>query len=251
MKLHIKYYLGMLLLNNFSGNIIKYLAGNIIRHGININTRNEIVMPKIAAHLFFGSYESAEIRFIKKYLKGNNLPVLELGSSLGIVGSIASKYTNRNVFGVEANKDLLKYSTKLINENHIKNYKIHNFAINISDEPVSFNFGTDNTLGKLSEDNLANCVTVQGLTFNKLLNLTGFSDKYILISDVEGAEIFYIFFEANLSNCKWIIVELHEMNFENTTYTVNDMEKEIIKKGFLKIERHGNCFVFKNLNCTN
>src|SRR6185437_3344965 len=52
-------------------------------------------MPAIHASIFWGFYESAEIRLINKFLNPD-LPVIELGGSLGIISSFILNKLNSN-----------------------------------------------------------------------------------------------------------------------------------------------------------
>src|ERR1700730_12780210 len=51
-----------------------------------IHTKDKAVVPSVKAALFWGLYESAEVRFVKEFLR-SDLDVIELGSSLGVVTS--------------------------------------------------------------------------------------------------------------------------------------------------------------------
>lgn len=245
MKLPLKYFLGKLLLNKCTGSIIKLLYNDIKRHGLKINLGHKALMPNIVAHLYFGSYESAEIRFIKKYLSAIDLPIIELGSSLGIVGSIAAKLSRSRVVGVEANKNLVEFSSYLIETYNIQNYQILNYALSLSDDMVPFSFGQDNTLGKIGDIDSNDTPKVPGIRFNQIIKQTGIVGEYVLISDIEGAEIFFIYFQADLSSCNLIIIELHEFVYQEKTYAIPDMVAEIYHKGFKTIAQYGNCFVFE------
>jgi len=81
-----KVLIANLLANNFSGAIIKWLFGNRIPHfGSRIEIPNEL-SPGTAAALFWRLHESAEVRFVQKYIQ-SNLVIVELGANIGGVSS--------------------------------------------------------------------------------------------------------------------------------------------------------------------
>ena len=66
--------------------IASFLRNRIRNRGIVIDTSPSAFTSVVKAQLAFGIYESAEIRFIRKYLKGYSR-VLELGASLGVTAA--------------------------------------------------------------------------------------------------------------------------------------------------------------------
>lgn len=235
--------IGSLLVNDFTGKLIKLLFKTINRNGITIDLMDSTVKPRIAASIFFNTYESAEIRFIKKYISAG-LPVLELGSSLGVVGCIAAKNNLNKVVGIEANQNLKNYCSQLIANNRISNYSVYNYALFKEKGIVPFNIGENNTIGKIGGDGNNSVVNLKALTFNEILDLYSFNDEYLLISDIEGAEAFFIFFNSDLSHCRLIIIELHDFEYDGIFYSIAEMISGIETKGFSLSEQHGNCFVF-------
>lgn len=243
---NINAYIGHILINKYVGSVIKKLFKFINYHGILINIKDAQVSPKIAAALLFGAYESAEIRFVKKYLNPD-LPILELGSSLGIVGSIASRITNQGVLGIEANANLFPFSEQLIMSNKINNYKIINYALFNKSEVLKFRIESDNTIGHITQSNNDGFIDVQGLSYEDILNHNKINTEYILISDVEGAEIFLIYENVLTKLCKLIFIELHNFNFNDRLFTVEDMKIKLEEQGYSVKARHGNCFVFERI----
>src|SRR3569623_1218634 len=73
--------------------------------GVRVDTRANVT-DEVKAKLFWGIYESSEIRFIQQYLRPD-LDVVELSSSLGVVAShIAQRIAGRRLICVEANPSL-------------------------------------------------------------------------------------------------------------------------------------------------
>jgi len=153
--------------------------------------------------------------------------------------------SNCQIVGVEANYNLHEFASRMIKLNGIRNYVINNHILYSDNSPVSFEINTDNnTVGKINKKSY-NATTLikyeSGSTFNDILKKYSIDSDFILISDIEGAEAFFIFHEANLNHCKMILIELHE--FEN--YSVAMMVTKLVEKGFKMIDRYGFCFVFE------
>jgi hypothetical protein len=78
----IKKIVVLFLCHSSMGKLIGLIWNNRIPHR---GSRIEVPAdgdPRVNAMLYWGIYESAEIRFVRRYL-GNELDVIELGSSLG------------------------------------------------------------------------------------------------------------------------------------------------------------------------
>lgn len=70
MILVLKKYIAKVIVNNFIGSIISLFYQNKIKfNNLIIDISNKVIKKKIAASLFFKTYESAEVRFISKYLQ--------------------------------------------------------------------------------------------------------------------------------------------------------------------------------------
>jgi len=247
-KAKINTFLGKVLINKYTGIALLRFVKTIKRYGIVIPLDTAIIKPGIAASLFFKTYESAEIRFILKYLNPE-IPVLEIGSSIGVVGSIAAKQCNKKVVGIEANYHLREYGYSLIHSNNISNYTIHNQLLYIDNTAVSFEVNAmDNTLGKIlrkTGDTNSVIKYERASTFNDLIKEFQLDSDFTLISDIEGAEVYFIFNEADFSNCKMIIIEMHEVEIDNKRYTVDMMVTRLVDLGFRIVDQYGNCFVFE------
>lgn len=72
--------------------LIRAMLKNKIPHcGRIIYTNNPIITNKVVGHIFFKTYESSEVRFVREFLR-TDLPTIELGCSLGVVAmQIAAK----------------------------------------------------------------------------------------------------------------------------------------------------------------
>jgi len=203
------------------------------------------VNKQIAASVFWGFYESAEVRFIEKYLQ-KNLAVIELGSSLGIVSShIVSKLEPGSPFlTVEANPYLIETIERNIGRKKPTQNKIEvlNNAIGYGRENVSIAITGNNTETRVIQEGhaTAGTVSVKTLSLADLVRKIG-QHEYALVSDIEGSELEWLLHEdQSLVPCRQLFIELHDTNFQGKYYTI-DMVKEIIinKHGFSVADEHG------------
>ena len=194
-----------------------------------------LVSKKIIGMVFWGFYESAEIRFVENYLD-SNLDVLELGGSIGILSShIAAKlHPGKQLVTIEANPALLNSLETNISR-HIANkvsYKVMNYAISYVNSTVSLNIYKDNTTTAtrvIAEDTgtPVNATTIRSIVRECNLN------KYALVCDIEGSEIEIFLNEDKIfEQCTQLFIELHDTEYEGNFYGVNDL-KNLIQ------DRHG------------
>lgn len=209
----------------------------------------KIVSKKTIAAIFFGFYESAEIKFIEKYLD-KNLSVIEFGSSLGIVSShIIGKLSQNNKFiMVEANPMLTSIIQKNIDKNlrHEIKYAILNNAISYGSETVFLHEANDNTDTTVSKKSLtSNGISVRSITLGSILREFDISD-YAIVCDIEGSEIEWLMNEdTTINNCRQLIIELHETE-NDRLHTVENLKDIIIKKHkFEFIDNIGPVYYFK------
>jgi FkbM family methyltransferase len=253
MKL-IKLIIAYVICSDFFGNLIGFLFQNKIPfRGFNIVTKSNYIKASTKAMLFWEMYESAEIRFISKYLSSDD-NVIELGASLGVVSGIIGSIIGEkgNCISVEANPNLISIINDNLHANKINNVKVINSAIdysfNINGYSV-FNISDDHLSSSLkSTDKNTTPVFVVSSKLDTIFALLNVN-KPVLISDIEGAEIGFILFEKMLStHFKYLIIELHDVVFEEKNYFVADMVSIIISKHkFMLLEFYGNVFVFKSV----
>jgi len=204
------------------------------------------VTPRTAAQIFWGIYESAELRFIERYLRPD-LDVVVIGASIGAVTSAIALHQDpaRRLVCVEANPQLID----LLRRNVASNAPGHpvevvHRAISYGGRTVRFGFGTTNTSGRLDqEDPGAEAVEVPASTLAELLRERDIT-RYALVADIEGAEAALIDKDADaLLRCEQILIELHPTRFEDRDLGVEDLLHGIEAHGFALRARHGNvCF---------
>jgi FkbM family methyltransferase len=199
--------------------------------------------------IFWGFYEGAEMRLIQNCLP-KNIPVIELGSSLGIVSSTAISCLNVDTpyTCIEANPYLKDYINFNINKhNPLKNnYSVINAAIAYNTNGfIEMNISNNNTESSIvnSADYSNHKTTkVKAITLGEII-----SKEYTLICDIEGAEIDVLKNDIDaLKNCNHLFIELHKTKYEGKNYDVSDLKKIItISLGFSLAVADGNVFYYK------
>jgi FkbM family methyltransferase len=230
---------------NLLGGILRELHNNKIPYkNLRINTNSSLVNNKTVALIYFGKYEKDELEFVLKYLP-KELPIIELGTSLGFVALNAIKQTNNKIICLEANKKLISLIEDSFELNSVASnqYQILNCALSNKKEKLYFSDRGSNELGKLVEfsENVIEAIQLEEVA--KLIP----EQEYVLISDIEGAEINFLKTESHsLNKCKMMIIELHDTEYEGEKYVINDLVEMIIAKRFELIEQSNNTYVFSN-----
>lgn len=107
--LWLKAHLAELLCKDWMGRVLaRTLKDHVPFRGINIDTSSAVFSDRVKAQMFWRVYESAECRFVQRYLVGAQYAI-ELGSSLGVVSShVASVMRDGGrLICVEANPALI------------------------------------------------------------------------------------------------------------------------------------------------
>ena len=179
--------------------------------------------------LFFGFYERKEQQVIANYLLKDNT-IIELGASIGVITSLLCSMTNKSVYAVEANPLLQKNLELTKQKNNFSSLTIISSAISYTSSDC-INFCID-------DNNLGSKVALIGekvktLTLHSLLNSYQIKD-YVLIANIEGAELELFLLESDhdvIRNCKQIIIELHDAEYNGVKYLKTDIAK-LIEQNF-------------------
>lgn len=234
------------------GNIISLIFKNRIPfQGFIIDTNSVFVTSSIKASILWGIYESAEIRFINQYLR-RDLDVVELGGSLGVTACNIRKIINHSakLVCVEANPNLVDKIQLNLNLNcQNSNFVIVNKAIDYKGQnTVSLELGNNNTVAKVVNNRaIDNKVhQVAAVSLSDLLDEYEI-DEYVLVCDIEGAELGIIRHDAvGLSRCRQIIIELHEDSANNERSNIEEMLKTLIDVCAFKLrDRYGRVCVLE------
>lgn len=236
MLLQIKLIIAKILVNDFTGKLIALLFSNKIPfHNLRVDISNSIIRKRIAASLFFKTYESAEVRFISKYLKNYEGTIVELGSSIGVVSSTLAKANPKaKLYSFEADNRFIPLIENNFKINNITNATCHNEIIGTN----GFEFipGEDNTMGKISK---SNSEKNNMCSLSQLIKKYSFSE-FVLVSDIEGAEYFVLNEEHSVFDAiPLLIIELHPIEIENKLITVENLKTKIKELGYTILEEYG------------
>ncbi|SEP54762.1 FkbM family methyltransferase [Flavobacterium urocaniciphilum] len=244
MLLRIKILISKLLVNNITGFLLfLFYKGTITFHGLKININYKIIRKKIAAALFFKTYESSEIRFIEKYLNNYSGTIIELGSSIGVMSSFISKNNpNSKILAFEADSRFIPIIQNNHKINNITNVSAFNEIIGVNG--YEFFIGEDNTKGKIQKSNQNNSKNVN---LNDILDRYKIDDDFVLISDIEGAEYFVLLNsdESVFKNCSMIIIELHDIEIDGNLITPETMIAKMKAFGFTIVDQYAGNIVAK------
>lgn len=224
------------------GDAISWFYGDVIPfHGIPIDVSQSGIPAANKAALWWGMYESAEYRFIKAFLLPN-LPVIELGSSIGAISSVIAGQLDhgQRLVCVEANPFLIPQLRKNLDRNapHLSAEIIH-AAVCYEGETVRFGISANNLTSSIPGALGAETTTVPAVTLRALVE-QGNRRPYQLVADIEGAEIAFLLHDAeSLRSCQVMVLELHPTQANGSSYTPTDLEHLIESRGFRIAARYG------------
>lgn len=244
MIIKIKVFISKIIASNLAGAIIsKLFSDKIPFYESTIFTTSPEIKNSVKALIFWKIYESSEVRFVRKYLKGN-LDIVELGSSIGVLSvQLGKSKGNKKMINVEASPKLIPILNNNLLKNEIQNYSICNCAIGKENEKLWFEYGEKNTGGKITEKKSGNGEYLSTKSLKSILVENNISE-YMLVCDIEGAELALIKNEPkSFSKCKVVIMEAHSTSYEGKNYSPEDIKQELINLGFSLLEEHGPNFV--------
>jgi len=200
---------------------------------------------KLAAQLAYGFYERAEIAAIQRFLP-RHLPVVELGSSIGAITCLLARLVEweQPILTVEADPALAAQTIKNLRHNNLQD-RVHvvNRAVAYGQTEVSFG-GIDTLSGHIGGGD----AVVSATTLSALLGEFGLRE-YVLVCDIEGAEVPMILEDGRaLACCKFIIMELDGGSYKGTTYKPDDVEQLVERSGFQRVYRYGRVAAFSRLD---
>ncbi|PHR30923.1 MAG: hypothetical protein COA38_09345 [Fluviicola sp.] len=238
------------ILSDFIGNGIRFVLRNKIQfHNGYLNVSSMSIRGKIVALLFFSKYEKEEIQLIQSHMRPD-LPIIDLGASIGAVSMNAAQLSTQNIICVEANPALIDVIQLNLLENQIgpDRFEILNCAVvgeKEDGETVHFETRGSNELGKLTDCKTNSSIDVKGSSLGKLVKSRKL-DEFILISDIEGAEAAFLFHDDNcLDKCDQLFIELHSVIWNGRKLEIQDFVNRILSLGFSLVEQVKANFYFK------
>ena len=196
----------------------------------------ELVSKREAAKIFLGIWESAEIRFAKRFAENEN--IVELGSSVGVMlGVLTNNFDRARFICVEASPVNFSRLNQLCRElKPSLKITLINKAVAYGSKVVHFDQTT--TTGsriQRGEVTQGERIAVGAVTLSEILDNERVDGWYTLITDIEGAESDIFFKDVPaLAKCSKIIAELEPIS----SITVEDQISQIAAIGFELIERY-------------
>ena len=195
--------------------------------------------------VWLGEYEAFERYAISRFLVPD-LPVIELGGSIGIVSCLTNRRLTRpeRHIVVEANPALIAPLTANRDRNRC-GFTIVNAALAYGHATVAFHVSDSSVASTLLETaGAAQVVDVEAVTFESLVRGAGF-DRCALVCDIEGAEVDMIAHEAEAiaASVDLFIVEVHPQLVGAAA--VAELQARLQGVGFSRIWSRGTVWVLR------
>jgi FkbM family methyltransferase len=241
--------LGAFLVNKHVGAALEIIFPNRLRvHGVLIDVRSPMITRTTKAALFFGTYESAETRLVRKYLP-RDLDVVELGASLGVVTCVVRRHISlgRRLISVEANPRLAELArANLLLNGCEENVDVLSLAISTCSDEVEFVVGEASDSGRvgLRAEEGGKILRVPAESLSKLLARHRVSN-FCLICDIEGTEWeLWRHDYDGLCRASMVVMETHD----NPRYgSHDDLIAELANDpSFELVDRYGPVVVLRN-----
>jgi FkbM family methyltransferase len=234
-----------------AGRLIGALTRKRIRHqGLLFDTRSDDFTPRVRAQMFWGAYEGAETRMIRRFLRDGRA-VVELGSSLGVTSAhiAAVMAPGGHLICVEANPRLLPGLRARTSQRfpHVRVDVVHaavtdhcgTAALGVAAHTVSSCLRPDRPDRPDPRPGDTAVVRVPALTLPEIVRRAGMT-AFDLVSDIEGAESAFLLHDPGaLSWCQRAVIELHETTLDGRKVSVSDLMDASVAAGFRVIGRHG------------
>lgn len=180
-------------------------------------------------------YESAEIRFIKRFLRGAT-NAIELGGSLGVTGSHLLNVLARDgeLSSVEANPAVIPVLRHTL-ETHAHGRRVTVTHAAITAAPTaSLTVGATTLSSRLAPDG----DPVPALSLSDIAARAG-AHNYALVSDIEGAEASFIYDPTTLRGCSRMVIELHGTVHDGRVVSSDEMLTALEHQGYTLLAREG------------
>jgi FkbM family methyltransferase len=196
-----------------------------------------ITDDSIRIELFTNKYEAPERRAVLRYLK-RDIPVIELGGSMGVVACVTNKVLIDPTAHVVVEANPLAIPQLELNRKlNGGKFEIVNRAVAYGADSITFRPSSDLAESSITRAGDQAPVTVDTVELGELVRDHGF-ERFTLVCDIEGLEYELVCHEADvLKNADTIIMETH------ARYTggekLNDMMAKLNDLGFSIVEEIG------------
>jgi FkbM family methyltransferase len=244
----LKQGLADLLCSDAVGRVLGRAFGDRIpRAGLRFHVPSPPVSPCTRAQIFWGIYESAEIRFARRFL-GSDLDVIELGASLGVVSCELARILagRRRLVSVEANPELLPIWEENLRCNAPgADVRLLHGAIDYgaAGSHTRLSLGQDTSASRLGDG--PEGIEVPATTLSQILAQTGIRE-FALVCDIEGAEAGILLDDAPaLAGCRRIVTELHSTRYRERAFHYSELALALEALGFSRRAEHGPVYCFE------
>lgn len=201
--------------------------------------------PDVLDLLKTGRYELPERIAVRRYLNPQ-LPVVELGASIGVVACATNRRLRRKDqhVVVEPNPHLIP----CLIENRDRNgagFEIIHRALGYEEDVVKMHFRPDLALASSKHANGGEVLRIPAIGLQEILERRGF-ERAVLICDIEGSEFELVQHDASVlaRRISILILELHKrMLGQERTHFV---QKALADMGFISIYENHENYVFRN-----
>lgn len=207
-----------------------------------LDTNNDTFTTFLRGSLWLHRYEEPERLAIVRFLDPD-LPVLELGASVGVMSCLINRrlrHPDAHV-AVEASPQLMPLLARNREVNRASFTSVH-AAVAYGSASLSFAPGLDNLEGHVDIDG---GVAVPTTTVGELLDRYGF-ERATLVCDIEGMEVKLWAHESQViaERVAWLIIELHSWIYGQDT--TDRLIEQFQEHGFSHEWTRSCTFVFRN-----
>jgi len=215
-------------------------------HGLAVSIPRDAELS-VANALLRGKYEREEAELIAAHLP-NDLPVIELGGSLGVVSRLIRSRLAPHMrhLIVEANADLVGICrTNAAAEAPDGRTEVINAALFYGGPVARFRIGREPHANSLDTGaGEGRVVEVPAVTFAELVRKIGDPPSVALVADIEGAELDLFRNDGEaLRSVRIAIVELHPRDYPKRGASEREMLQLIEAAGFSVVERRADVVV--------
>ena len=224
-----------------------------LRHGARVELDGEVfdlpawIPASIRRALRDGSYEAPERRFVAAHLP-SDLPVVELGGSIGVVGRFVGRKIGPGMrhLVVEANPALGRTCARTAKGEVDRPLEVITAAVAYGDGGAIW-FKTSSGLldSRVVAAGTPGAIAVPFVHLRELRDRLGGAGDYSLVCDIEGAE--YELFsqpDAEFEGCRAAILEMHPSAYAARGASLADFMALVAARGFELVERSDNVAAF-------
>jgi len=218
-------------------------------HGLTVQIPEDSP-PGVGNALLREKYEMEEAQLILRHLDPD-LPVIELGGSIGVVSCLIQSRLAAGVrhIVVEANPALIEICRKNATQQTDRGAEVINAALGYGASHLAFAIGANIHSNRLAQpgEKGNRVIEVPAVTLSDLVGRLGDVTAFTLVCDIEGGELALLENEwEQLRKAALVIMELHPSFYPNTSVDVQAIEKRMLDAGFQQVERLGDVYLWQH-----